>query len=69
MSDLSNKNLIVLCSTAGGCPTVEFQKEGVVIRDDFGGLVSLTNGQWADLIGRIERKELPPVITDTLAHE
>lgn len=69
MSEKQAKTLIVLCSTAGGCPTIEFQEEGILIRDDFGGLVTLTNGQWTDLVHRIERKELPAVSTDTRSHE
>lgn len=38
-----------LCAVQNCCPTVEFQDDSVVIRDDAGGKVSLTLEQWRSL--------------------
>ena len=40
---------VVLCGTSGCCPTVTFNDNEVVIKDDFGGLVKLTDEQFKEL--------------------
>lgn len=41
---------VTLCGVQGCCPTVDFtDAEKVVITDDHGGKVQLTNLEWADL--------------------
>ncbi|MGH2732334.1 MAG: hypothetical protein ACRDJF_06715 [Actinomycetota bacterium] len=50
---------VTLCHTEKCCPTLRFEPDGVVLEDDFGGKVRLTPEQWADLVSRIERGELP----------
>ncbi len=41
--------IIVLCGVQGCCPTVEKTTDGVLIKDDFGGMVKLTNIEFATL--------------------
>lgn len=50
--------VVTLCGVQGCCPTVELGSKGVVLRDDFGGKVSLTQAEWADLISKVKQGEL-----------
>lgn len=51
------KGIVTLCGSSGCCPTVDFsQKDVVIIRDDFGGHVMLSNKEWAAL-QHIKKKE------------
>jgi len=40
---------LTLCQN-GCCPTVEFDTDSVIIKDDFGGKVSLTTAQFEILL-------------------
>ena len=40
---------VVLCGTSGCCPTVTFNDKEIIIKDDFGGSVKLTNAQFKEL--------------------
>lgn len=47
------KGVIKLCGVQGCCPTVDFtDPQKVVLKDDFGGYVQLTQVQWKDLKAR-----------------
>lgn len=48
----NNDNIkkIKLCGVEGCCPTVEFKKKSILIKDDFSGKVKLNKDQWNDLI-------------------
>jgi len=47
------KGTVKLCGTQGCCPTVDFtDPQKVVLKDDFGGQVQLTQVQWQDLKAR-----------------
>lgn len=50
----NNDNItkISLCGTQGCCPTIEFKKGSILIKDDFDGRVKLNKDQWNDLIKR-----------------
>jgi hypothetical protein len=49
ISELNDRK-IRLCGVQGCCPTVDFGKPDIVtINDDFGGKVTLTRDQWAEL--------------------
>ena len=55
--DESEEGIVTLCGTQGCCPTVDFtDPQQVVIKDDFGGKVQLTTGQWDDLKARFSSK-------------
>lgn len=44
------KGTVTLCGVEGCCPTIDFTNpEKIVLRDDFGGQVQLTQVQWDDL--------------------
>lgn len=44
------KGVVSLCGTSGCCPTIDFtDQEKIVLKDDFGGQVQLTQDQWQDL--------------------
>ena len=45
----SISRLVTLCGTAGCCPTVTFNSDFVIIKDDFGGSVKLTKKQYKEL--------------------
>lgn len=51
---LKKEEKIVLCAVQNCCPTVEFKKEGIIIKDDFGGKVKLNKDQWNDLAKKIK---------------
>ena len=40
---------LTLCQN-GCCPTVEFDTDSIIIKDDFGGKVSLTSAQFKILL-------------------
>jgi hypothetical protein len=44
---------LTLCQR-GCCPTVEFDTDSVIIKDDFGGKVSLTNAQLEILLDQYQ---------------
>ena len=48
----NNDNItkIRFCGTFGCCPTIEFKKGLILIKDDFGGRVKLNKDQWNDLV-------------------
>ncbi len=60
--------IITLCHD-GGCPTLELQEQGVLIKDDFGGQVFLTAEQWTDLLLRVGQQQFAdwtfPTSSDT----
>ncbi|MBV9143464.1 MAG: hypothetical protein JO115_21555 [Pseudonocardiales bacterium] len=56
--DERSGRVVTLCGVQGCCPTVEFSGLGIVLRDDFGGRVQLTEDQWADLLHKVWRGEL-----------
>ena len=45
-----------LCGVFGCCPTVEVNHEAdrVVIKDDFGGVVTLTTDEWRDALAKVQ---------------
>jgi hypothetical protein len=43
------QGVVTLCGDRGCCPTVDFSREQVIIRDDFGGSVQLSQKEWAEL--------------------
>lgn len=47
-----------LCHQDECCPTVEVGPEGVRLRDDLGGEVQLTTGEWNDLVERVRKGEI-----------
>ena len=47
---------LTLCQN-GCCPTVEFDTDSVIIKDDFGGKVSLTTAQFKILLDRCLNNE------------
>ena len=50
---------VVLCDDDGHCcPMVSVSSEGVSIRDDFGGSVKMTSGQFRILKEKISKGEL-----------
>jgi hypothetical protein len=59
MSERFKEEGIVTLTCGGGdcCPTVDFTNpEKVVIKDDFGGQVELTQKQWGDMKARFSSK-------------
>jgi len=58
MNDFKDQNTVTLCSQSecANCPTVERQEDKVIFRDDFGGTVVLTNGEFNLLAQLIEQK-------------
>jgi hypothetical protein len=51
--------VIKLCGIGGACcPTLEFGDAGVVIRDDDGGRVRLSQQEWAELVDKVRHGEL-----------
>ena len=46
------ERVITLCGVQGCCPTVEISENEVVIKDDFGGKVTLTKAQWDELLAK-----------------
>ena len=49
--------VVKLCGVAGCCPTIDFtDPQKVVLKDDFGGFVQLTQVQWRDLKTRFASK-------------
>ncbi len=53
----SEKGIVKLCGVQGCCPTVDFtDPQKVVLKDDFGGQVQLTQVQWQDLKARFASK-------------
>ena len=57
MDASQGKTRIVTLCHDGGCPTLELQQEGVLIKDDFGGQVFLTPEQWGDLLLQVDQKQ------------
>ncbi len=51
-------NVVTLCGVQGCCPTVAVSTSEVVFRDDFGGKVTLTPAEWADLVHKVKQGEL-----------
>lgn len=49
-TDTTARRVITLCGVQGCCPTLEVGDQ-VVLRDDFGGSVTLNAEQWAELVG------------------
>lgn len=45
---------ITLCGVQGCCPTVNYIEDGVVIKDDLGGEVTLSNMEWRELVEGIK---------------
>lgn len=44
------KGVVTLCGVKGCCPTIDFtDSTRIIIKDDFGGNVQLTQEQWAEL--------------------
>jgi hypothetical protein len=42
--------IVALCGVQGCCPTIDFTDPNqIVLKDDFGGKVQLTQEQWAEL--------------------
>lgn len=42
--------VLTLCGVQGCCPTVDFTNpEEIVLRDDHGGMVRLTQAEWGEL--------------------
>lgn len=53
----SEKGTVKLCGVQGCCPTIDFtDSQKVVLKDDFGGQVQLTQNQWQDLKARFASK-------------
>jgi len=47
------KGTVKLCGVSGCCPIIDFtDPQKVVLKDDFGGQVQLTQVQWQDLKAR-----------------
>lgn len=47
---VAEQGVVTLCGTQGCCPTVDFtDPKAVVLKDDFGGKVTLTPEQWRDM--------------------
>lgn len=46
----------VLCGVQGCCPTVEVNHNTgkVIIKDDFGGTVTLTKDEWCDALQKVK---------------
>ncbi|MGE5540919.1 MAG: hypothetical protein ACM3TU_01390 [Bacillota bacterium] len=52
-SKTAEEGVITLCGAQGCCPTVDFTEQGkVVLRDDHGGMVQLTQTEWDELKAR-----------------
>ncbi len=52
------RRIIALCGAHGCCPTAELTVEGVILRDDHGGEVRLTHGEWLGFVAKAKRGEL-----------
>ncbi len=52
MEQEGNDRTVALCGVQGCCPTAEFTGNSVVIRDDFGGMVTLTKDEWVGFVAR-----------------
>ena len=51
------KGTVKLCGVSGCCPTIDFtDPQKVILKDDFGGQVQLTQDQWHDLNTRFTQK-------------
>jgi hypothetical protein len=49
-SQTTEQGTVTLCGVQGCCPTVDFtDPQKVVIKDDHGGKVQLTQAEWAEL--------------------
>lgn len=55
MKNLLQNRIIKLCGVAGCCPTLELKDKEIIIKDDFGGKVCLTQAQVGDLIKKLSR--------------
>lgn len=55
---MNKKKVILMCGGSGCCPTLTFEKNQVLIEDDFGGKVTLTNDQFDLLKEKVRKKEL-----------
>jgi len=53
LQSMLEKGIVKLCGVQGCCPTIDFtDPQKVVLKDDFGGHVQLTQVQWQDLKAR-----------------
>lgn len=55
-ADARNVKRVFLCGVQGCCPSVEVNHDTgkVVIKDDFGGTVTLTKEEWIDAQRKVE---------------
>lgn len=52
MKTTIKKDVYTLCGTQGCCPTVTIYQDldKVIIKDDFGGKVTLTKNEWTEAL-------------------
>jgi hypothetical protein len=54
----NEKRFVIFCGVKGCCPSVEFKKDRVLIKDDYGGKVRLSRDRWQALVGKMQKGEL-----------
>jgi hypothetical protein len=50
--------IVALCGVQGCCPTAEFTEVGVVLRDDYQGMVKFTDDEWQGFLAKAKSGEL-----------
>ncbi len=57
MKNIPEVGTVKLCGVQGCCPTIDFtDPQKIVLKDDFGGQVQLTQDQWVDLKAKFGSK-------------
>jgi len=71
MNNFKDQNTVILCDCSNNdctdCPTLERQEGKIVFRDDFGGKVVLTDGEFNLLVQLIEQKRFADWISQPSA--
>jgi len=58
MEGQPDSHVVPLCGVQGCCPTAEFTPNGVILRDDFKGKVTLSLEEWSGFIAKVKSGEL-----------